>query len=771
MTIKTTSAESVPWKKSACILCSLNCGIEVQTGGESGREILKVRGDKAHPLSKGYVCEKTKRLSFYQAAEDRIDSPLRRKPDGSYEQVSWDTAISEISQRFKSIKAQYGGDKILYYGGGGQGNHLGGAYGDATLKALGVKYRSNALAQEKTGEFWVNGKMLGTGVHGDFEHCEVAMFIGKNPWQSHGFSRARAVIREIEKDPKRKMIVMDPRVSETAAKADYHLAVKPGTDAWCLAAIVATLIQEDLLDPTWLAQRTNGYEVIKPIFDRFDIADFAATCGVQESLIREVARVIAKAGSVSVFEDLGLQMNKHSTLGSYIQRFIWLLTGNFGKKGSNFSFVPFMSLSNASKGNTAKNKPRVRKTKYSPVTQSRIIIGLIPCNVIPDEILTDHPDRFRAMIVESGNPVHSLADSQRMREAMRALDFSVVIDVAMTETAREADYVLPASSQYEKSECTFFNLEFPDNAFHLRQPIIPPLKGTLTEAEIHSRLALKMGSVKPYQIQVLKQSLKLGRKAFIAALAGLIATNKKLMDALPILLYKSLGDTLPEHQREAAVLWGVCHMYVQANPQSAANAGFTGMKLNAAEDLFDAILNQASGVVFASAKDYSESWQRVSTAEGKVNLVIPELLSELVRLQYEKPEEDADFPFVLAAGERRSDTSNTIVRNPKANRLDTHGSLRMSPQDAEALKVCSGDSVKVTTRRGSAEVIAEVTDIMQQGHISLPNGFGLDYRTSQGKTAITGVAPNELTCSNDKDFLAGTPWHKYVKAQVEKVIK
>lgn len=101
-------------------------------------------------------------------------------------------------------------------------------------------------------------------------------------------------------------------------------------------------------------------------------------------------------------------------------------------------------------------------------------MGLIPCNVIPEEIVTDHPKRFRAMFIESSNPVHSLADSQRMREALRALELSVVIDVAMTETARQADYVLPASSQFEKAEATFFNLEFPRNGFHLRQPLFPP---------------------------------------------------------------------------------------------------------------------------------------------------------------------------------------------------------------------------------------------------------------------------------------------------------
>ena len=249
------------WHKTACILCAVNCGLEVQT---EGRRITKIRGDDAHPASQGYVCEKSQRMDYYQNGADRLTSPMRRRADGSYEAIDWDTAVREIAGKFKAIKAKHGGESILYYGGGGQGNHLGGAYADSFLKALGNQYRSNALAQEKTGEFWVQGKMLGTGVHGDYEHCEVAVFIGKNPWQSHGFARARVLLREIEKDPKRSLIVIDPRRSETAEMADHHLAIRPGTDAWCLAALAAILVQEDLVAHAWLEQHGSGYAEIVP---------------------------------------------------------------------------------------------------------------------------------------------------------------------------------------------------------------------------------------------------------------------------------------------------------------------------------------------------------------------------------------------------------------------------------------------------------------------------------------------------------------------------
>ncbi|MCM2060998.1 molybdopterin oxidoreductase family protein [Pseudomonas aeruginosa] len=694
---------SPQWKKTACILCSLNCGLEVQT--ENGR-ISKIRGDDDHPASQGYVCEKSQRMDYYQNGADRLDTPMRRRPDGSYEAIDWDTAIREVAEKFLAIKRRHGGESILYYGGGAQGNHLGGAYGDSTLKALGVKYRSNALAQEKTGEFWVQGKMFGTGVHGDFEHCEVAILIGKNPWQSHGFTRARVLLNAMAKDPARSIIVIDPRLSETAALADFHLQIRPGTDAWCLAALVGIIVQDGLLARDWLAEHTSGYEHIVDELNAIPVAYCAETCGVAEDKLRAAARRIASASSVSALEDLGMQMNLHSTLGSYLQRLVWLLTGHYGRPGTSNAFVPFLSLSKASKGDTSMGKkgaPRVEKR--SPVANAKIIIGLIPCNVIPEEILTDHPKRYRAMLVETGNPLHSLADSQRMREAMRALELSVVIDVAMTETARHADYVLPAASQFEKAEATFFNLEFPRNAFHLRAPV---------------------------------------------------------------LLYRTLGPTLPAGMEAAAAIWGICQLHVLNNRKTAARAGFDGLPPLAADRLFQAMLDNPSGVVFAETT-YAESWQAIARPEQRINLHIPELLPELAKLAHSAPPHDPAYPFILAAGERRSDTSNTAVRDTGWHRRGRYGTLRISPQDAEALGCADGEVLRVVTRRGDVEAEVEISDMMQPGNISLPNGQGLDYRNAEGEVVRRGVAPNEVTDCTQRDFLAGTPWHKYVPARLERL--
>jgi anaerobic selenocysteine-containing dehydrogenase len=747
------------WKSTACILCECNCGIEVQLGGEDGRRLVRVRGDDAHPASRGYACEKPSRLDFYQNGPHRLSKPLRRRDDGTFEEIDWDTAIREVAARFAAIRDAYGGESIFYYGGGGQGNHLPGAYGRATRALLGSVHRSSALAQEKTGEFWVAGKMLGAYSRADFEHCEVALFLGKNPWFSHSIPRARVTLREIANDPKRCLIVIDPRRTETADIADIHLPVKPGMDAFLLAALVAVLVQEDRIAHDWLAAHADGLAEVLPHFAQLSVAAYCARCGVPEELVRSAARRIASAESVATFEDLGVQMNRHSTLVSYLHKLIALLTGNFGKKGAAYLPSSLVALASGSEGGGA-------AARRTPVTGSRVIGGLTPCNVIPEEILTDHPKRFRAMLVESGNPAHSLADSARMREALAALELVVVIDVAFTETARLAHYVLPVASQFEKAEATFFNLEFPSNYFHLRKALLPPPPGLFSEAELHARLAEALGALPADAVSALRAAWTEGRKPFRAKFLGLMAADARLLAIAPVLLYRAIGDLLPECLAEGAAVWALCQLAAPKHAASLARAGFEGEPADAADALFDALLASKSAVVF-SVDDWAESFARVRTPDRRIQLAIPELFDELDALAHEPPAVDAEFPLVLSAGERRSFTANTIIRNPEWRKRDRSGALRMHPDDAKHAGVSDGARVRVTTRRGSAEVAVEVSDRMQPGHISLPNGLGLDFPDETGGRVQTGVAPNELTRGEDRDWVAGTPWHKHTPARVE----
>jgi len=753
------AASGSEWKSTACILCECNCGIEVQLGGPDGRRLVRVRGDDAHPISQGYACEKPSRLDFYQNGPHRLTKPLRRRADGTFEEIDWETAIREVAERFAAVRDAHGGESIFYYGGGGQGNHLPGAYGRATRSVLGSRYQSSALAQEKTGEFWVLDRMLGGYARSDFERCEVAIFLGKNPWFSHSIPRARVTLREIANDPKRTLIVVDPRRSETAEIADVHLQVKPGADAFLLAALIGVIAQEDLIARDWLAAHADGLADVVPHFERLPVAEYSAKCGLPEALVRSTARRIASAQSVAVYEDLGVQMNRHSTLVSYLHQLLVLLTGNFGKPGAAYRPSTFVPLASGS--------DRGGAARRTPVTGARIIGGLTPCNVIPDEILTDHPKRFRALLVESGNPAHSLADSSRMREAIAALELVVVIDVAFTETARLAHYVLPVASQFEKAEATFFNFQFPHNYFHLRKALMQPLPGLFSEAELHARLVEALGALPAGAVSALRAAWQEVRKAFRARFFELVGADPRLIGVAPVVLYRAIGDLLPEGLAEGAAVWALCQIAAQRQPKSMQRAGFAGEPAEAADALFDALLTSKSAVVF-SVDDWEESFARVNTPNRRIQLAVPELFEELDSLASEPaPGASAEFPFVLSAGERRSFTANTIIRNPEWRRKDRAGALRMHPDDAKRLGVVSGGRARVSTRRGSAEVEVEISDRMQPGHVSLPNGLGLDFPDASGARVATGVAPNELTHGADRDWFAGTPWHKHTPARIE----
>jgi formate dehydrogenase len=519
------------------------------------------------------------------------------------------------------------------------------------------------------------------------------------------------------------------------------------------------LVQEELVDGDFLAAHAGDASALFDALSSVDVADYCGRAGVEKELVRAAARRIGRADSVAVVEDLGIEMAPHSTLNSYLEKLLYALTGNFGRPGTMNLGTHLGKLIGSSRDN-----------RVSPVGRHRIITGLIPCNAIPDEILSDHPDRFRAMIIESGNPVHSLADSPRMREALDALELVIVIDVAMTETARHADYVLPGSSQYEKVETTFFGGGFPNHVFQLRQRLFEPLAGTLPEPEIHSRLCRALGAFQDDDLAELREAAAESREKFGLVFSQTLGARPELAAIMPVVLYETLGRSLGEGRESAALIWGAAQQLAASEPESVRRAGFEGEGAALGNALFEAILTRPEGVVITS-DPYDVSFERIGTDDGRIQLVIPELIEELMALADETaPARDEDWPFVLAAGERRGTTANTIYRDPSWRKKDRAGALRISPGDAERLGVETGGRVRITTKRASLEATVEVTDTLRDGHVTLPNGMGLEYPDEHGERVVHGTPPNELTSGEDRDWLAGTPWHKHVRARVEAVV-
>jgi len=760
-------SEASDWRATACILCSENCGLEVKT---SGRRITAVRGDRAHPDSRGYLCQKAARLDHYQSHADRLDAPLKRRRDGAFESISWPKAIREIADRMRAIRDLHGGHAFAYYGGGGQGNHLGGVYGSALRGALGTPYVYTALAQEKTGDFWVNGELFGRQtchVTPGVADADYVVFLGTNPWQSHGFPRARKELKALSSDPARTMVVIDPRVTETAKLADVHLQLRPGTDAFCVAAILGVIAQEDLHDRGFLAERTRGADAVLSALRAVPVEAYCERAGVSADAVREVARGLATAERATIRADLGIQQSYHSTLNSYLEKLLFLITGNFGKRGTNNLHTFLLPLIGHSP--SPEDDPDVEVTR---VTGMRPIGKLYPPNVLPLEIDTDHPARVRAVIVDSANPLVSAADTAAYERAFDRLELSVTIDVALTETAARSDYVLPAASQFEKGEATFFNLGFPDNAFHFRRPLFAPRPGTLPEPEIYRRLLVAMGAL-PERMPALEAAARLHRRrprtrALPLALAATLKARPRLAPMAAAVLYQTLGRALPEGAQSAAVLWGAAQRYAAKHADAVRRAGIEDRGAGLGEALFDAILDAEHGVVISEHPE-DGSWSMLRTPDGKISLAIAPLLDELRALSDEPASTDEAYPLSLMAGERRSYNANTIYRDPAWRRTDPDGAARVHPADADRLGLTDGDRVRVESKTGAIEATVELDDAMLPGVVSLPHGYGLEHVDAHGERVQTGPRINRLTATDHCDPLTKTPFHKTVPVRLRVV--
>ncbi|MEM8919269.1 MAG: molybdopterin-dependent oxidoreductase [Pseudomonadota bacterium] len=766
-----SKAAEAEWKPTACGLCYANCGVLVQTGGEDGRRILRVKGDKNHPVSKGYTCNKALKLDYYVHGRDRLTAPLRRREDGTFEEIDWDTAISEVASKMAAIRDEHGGDKIFRYGGGGQGNHLGGAYFGSVMAALGMKYKTNALAQEKTGFGWMMNRMFGGGVHGELHEAQTLVIVGKNPWQSNGFQRARILLRQASKDPERTLIVMDPKRTESAELADIHLAVKPGRDAWALSAMVAHILQEDLVPHDWLDAHTIGFERVLDRFKDIPVDEYCHFAGLDPADVKAAAEAIGKAETAALYEDIGLQMAPHSTLDSYLNMLLTSITGHFGRPGTMavLSHLPGPFFSGSDQGEVDEDGYE-HGWNTSPVTGSRIVGGLVPCNDVPDAILTDHPDRYRAMFVESGNPAHSMADSPKWREALRALDLLVVFDIAMTETAMEADYILPAPSQYEKWEATFFNFEYPANVHHLRKPVIEPKGNVLPEPEIHSRIVEALDVIDEEFLEPLHEAAKQGLEAYGMAAFAFMAQHPKLTKFIPHILYRTLGPTLPEGAASGALYWGMCQRFAAANAEAVKRAGHEGEGLALGNALFEAIISGHSGTVF-SVEDFDEAFSKIGFDDNKIRLNVGEMLDEVDGLaaMEDVVGKKEEFPFILAAGERRSNTANCAIRDPKWMEANDATSLAIHPSDAAKVGIGDGANVKIITEIGEAIIDVRHDDRQKPGSLAMPNGLGMLHPNEKGDAVTTGASCNELTPIGNKDKFVGTPFHKYVPARLERI--
>ena len=747
-------------------LCSHNCGILIDV--KEGK-IDNVKADDENIITKGYSCNKGYSIAHYVHHKQRVKYPLKKSKDGTFERISWDQAIKEIGQKLKTIKKEHTGQAVAIAGIGGQGNHLDGPYAVSFLKSLKSPWFFNALAQEKTQHPLVDKWMMNTPsisfLHGDIENTDFALVLGTNPLVSHRGMRPTEEFRHLANDDNRKMAVVDPRVTETAKRGDYHLQIKPGTDAALLLALIKIIIENNWYNKDFVDDKVVGFERLLDEVKYVDEKVLAKKCKLSLAEIKAVAKGFSQSPTACIFWDLGVEQVPYSTLIAYLIRVLLTLTDNLGKKGGNGFLTTF--LPDFGPGNPKK------KFFAAPVSGIEGIpilgnTGYFSPNLLPEEIMADHDQRIRALIVEGSNPMLQYADTNKLETALDSLDILVVIDPAMTETAQKADYVLPTPVGYEKWEWSMFPKGYPEIYAQLRPPVLEPLGEGLQEAEIYFRLAKTIGTVTepPIALRLLAETIsprKLGAP-FLGALMKAAELSKKPMNRL-YWMYQLVGPHL--EAKSLAAVWALCHMFVRTrldDVKRSLNKKESRLnKFQIGELLFEKLMKNPRGVEMAKLNPDKNLEDNLMYADKKIRIAPEVMLSEIEKLLKDNFKPNPHFPFTLQAGHRTRWSANVIHRNPVWRKgRGPHCPVCISEEDAKKMNLMDGSMVRVESKSGEVELPLKIDKNLKTGHASIPNGFGTKYPDKNGNLTATGVNINLLTSASDRDPFTGVPYHKKV---------
>ncbi|MFZ3191608.1 MAG: molybdopterin-dependent oxidoreductase [Moraxellaceae bacterium] len=640
------------------------------------------------------MCNKAFAIPHSVHHKQRVEHPLKKMPDGSFARISWDQAISEIAAKLNHIRQTYAPRAIAVAGIGGQGNHSNVFGALPLLYSIGSGSFFNALGQEKTQHPLVDGRLFKAGhdhyLAGDEHLAQYVLYIGTNPLLSNRGMNATDTIKAIVKDPNRKIAVVDPRVTETARRADRHLCIKPAQDVYFLLAMNTIIVQEKLYDQSFIDQKIAGFEAVAQWLKQIDRQAMAQRTELALADIEAVAREFAQSPAAAICYDLGVDHGVNTTLVSYLIRMLSLITGNVGKRGGNVFVQQF--------GAKFPILPRLQKPLESDILASALIAPMMQFspNLLPEEIQSKHPDRIRAVIVDGANPLVSYVDTKRFREAFAALDLLVVIEPNMTETAQVADYVLPTPAGYEKWETAVF----PKDVIYsqVRPPVVTGPADALPEIEIYYRLAKAMRIVP----KLPKIAYRLGKTgtvphvapAYLASIgafsfsgrlskAGALSTVGRTFFAL----YETLGGHLKNPL--LAYMWMLAVGYALTR-RKQFNAEFPQMAkvknpFAIAKYILDLIEAHPEGVILGRLDEARNFEDFCHYRDGKARLYQADFIQDLQDLLH-TTEQASDYPFVLDAGMRTGWTANTIVRDPSWRKgRDIHYAMLGSSQKTEKI--------------------------------------------------------------------------------------
>lgn len=669
-----------------CSLCEAHCGILVTVDSDAGEaqatdRVVRIEGNPQDVLSGGYICPKATAMGGLHHDPDRLRTPVRRVGD-SFEPIGWDEAFGEIGQRLRAVRRKHGRNAIGMYLGNPAAHSSSVIYGGLLRAALWTKNFYSASSIDQFPQEFVAWRMFGSNglmPIADIDRTDRLVIMGANPAVSNGsvttMPNAKHRIREVRQ--RGKVVVIDPRRTETARLADEHVAVAPGGDAYLLLAMLQVLISENLCDTTAIRAQCTGWDELRSLIAEFTPEQAAPHAGVDAETIRRLAREHAAAESAVLYARIGVCQQVTGTLVHWLVNTINAVTGNLDRSGGQMFATPPIDLARY-----ARYLPMLygKWTDRSGVHKS--FRTELPVGVLADEILTEGAGQIRGMITYAGNPVLSTPQRGRLGAALDSLDFYVAVDMYITETTRHADIILPPVSPLEREDVNFlFPIFSVRNNLRCDARVFEPPAGGLDDWQILARLVTE---VVPLPVR---------------RFAGR-AVNRIFEQLSPVRLV-SLGVAAGPH--------GVLRRGRKGLTVRKARATAGGVDLGPLQPRLPSLIGTKDRRVHLAPEDF------IAGADA--------LLDDARRGRaITAPTDGYDLQLI---GRRHLRSNNSWLHNvaTMVKGRDRCTAL-MHPDDAAKRGVSHGERVAVTSRTGSIVVTCEVSDDIRAGTIAIPHGWG-----------------------------------------------
>ncbi|MDT7789001.1 MAG: hypothetical protein QOF58_7420 [Pseudonocardiales bacterium] len=704
---------------TTCPLCEATCGLELTVEGD---RITKVRGDREDDFSKGFICPKGASLGTLDADPDRLSAPLIKR-DGEFQEATWDEAFSYIDERLKDFPDR---DSIAMYLGNPVVHSLaGGLYAGPLRKALGSRNVFTASTVDQMPKHVQVGHMYGSIFSipvPDIDRTDFMLVLGADPFSSNGslwtVPDVPGRFRELQKRGG-SFVVVDPRRSRTAAAADQHIVIRPGTDVFLLLALIHELFRQDLVNLRELAEHVTDHTVIRERVMPFSPEAVEERTGVEAATISALARQLAAAERAAVYGRIGTTTVEFGTVASWAVDTLNILTGNLDRPGGVMWPLPAHSKRGPGRGRGFGIGRWHSRVKGHPE-----VMGEYPAVTMVDEIETPGEGQVRALFTIGGNPALSLPNSARVNDALAGLDFMVSVDPYLNETTRHADVILPTPppSRRDHYDIAFLNNSV-RNVVKYSRAAIPLEEGRVDETDIFFRLATIFSG--------------LGPSADLDAIAAMQLAGLK----------QQLGiDFEPEGEtREERLL----DLKLRTGPY--------GVSLRQ-------LLDHPHGIDLGPLT--SRLPEILRTQSGKIELTPEPIMDDLPRVlrSLETPETE-----LVLVGRRHLRTNNSWMHNvPALVKGKPLCTLLVNPADASRLGIEDGKTAQVTSRVGKIEVLVEVTGDIAPGVVSMPHGWGHDQPGTRLTVARehAGVNVNLLTDDLRIDPLSGTAVLNGTRVQV-----